>query len=498
MLEEAAELKGIPSEIVKQRPRNRWMLVTWLVLGAIALAGCSGSILELPFRPPSPSSPGDRFGDDPVVEVQIDWNALEQMIAATTPAHGAVAPMQSGGPAQQSMAMQAGLPPTHVGIRLEYTDREAHYAQSIERRPGADAGKITIVPAPGTAHLQIAVVHRADASPSAYGEHFVLGWGSLRDITLLEGTVTTIDLEQIERDAIFTPPMWKLPDVFEKDYATDPPVLALADLRAHSPRLVGPDAIYYPVEINYPFQYPGRSLDHYRLLIHPTGTSGGWKYESGWLSGYLGCAVGIGSPVEGEEISCWAPWGPELRPYSQISLRETEFSLPRATYHIPPLPKEGFAVRWDDSEPEPEALEPWEIQGSISHTKDHEASGSWNVRWPGERGLVVSLFVDESINGTTLSRAFHEFRASRSGWGDGFTFIAFGIEEGDQGPRDVVLFGSGWDNELVVAILPDDEESFTLFREIMDDETLRGNMQSMHQRIRSVAQDADDVIYGSY
>src|SRR5690625_1691062 len=91
------------------RSKAFYMLIL-LVLGAVVLAGCSGPSTNVPPKTP----PRDPSITDPVVEVKIDWDALEDALVAAAAANTTPLVSQAmRSPNESILAAEEHLPPTH-------------------------------------------------------------------------------------------------------------------------------------------------------------------------------------------------------------------------------------------------------------------------------------------------------------------------------------------------------------------------------------------------
>ena len=205
---------------------------------------------------------------------------------------------------------------------------------------------IVLQPAPGPGHLFVVAVHKSPNAnpPDQYGAHVVLGFGVRKNLTLEAGQVYTFTLEQISQQGGWHDPTWRVPRPFDTHYEQG--VFDRSQLDASFTRTNLRDGLiefYYPVEVLYPFNYPGRNQSYEFKLIQESGRSSGREPDDPqWMYVELACVATKGTPNPGDELSCWDSGAP----FSYLVLNEAAFNLEGGPYVIPPLVKEGLKVRW--------------------------------------------------------------------------------------------------------------------------------------------------------
>ena len=301
-----------------------------LILLALVLSGCFGG-------PPSQAPSAPRVpAEDATAVINIPWNELDR---PDVPIEAKRAPVvMSAFPSIASLnaSGHSALPVTHVGVRLEYSDRDAVYTESAVRADGDSDATITMRVAPGTATLFLAAVHRGPDHEWDYGQHFTLWFGRLDNISIAEGSVIEIDLENIRNQGQLVKAEWR-PQPGPVAEAFEARLFRAAEHGRVFTNYEGDTRFYFPIEIRDVFaQSERQSAEH---LVRINGSSFGFTEgtESGWTSIFIGC-------TRYPSTSCVTNRGlPGSVPY----LDSEKFSLPYALYAIPPLVPTDLKVDWD-------------------------------------------------------------------------------------------------------------------------------------------------------
>lgn len=156
---------------------------------------------------------------------------------------------------------------THIGVRIEYRDRNSVLLQSYQVQDVSEVGGIALEVHPSSnADVFVAAV---DSNRNA-----VVKLGAIRGITLVGNGVTTLT----EADIGWTDAVWRLA-------GETSPVLGDANDR-YSITLTGdrnqPWNTFLSVEVRDPF-HVNQQLAYDEYLIGINGSGGIWENNDGWL-----------------------------------------------------------------------------------------------------------------------------------------------------------------------------------------------------------------------
>lgn len=269
--------------------------------------------------------------------IKISWNELDESQVQSA-AYGNTL-MSASFASLSSLDLQTdSLPVTHVGVRFEYEDRDAVYAESVARTDAAES-IITLTVAPGQAKLFLAAVHYDENSPAhEYGPHRTLWFGRLDNIHIPAGAVVELTLNQVRSNGLLVRPEWRpepgaIADAFQEGKfhpAENPGTVRTDDMGDHW--------YYFPIEFRDIFDHPNRSYEQRIVRIvgrssrHQTGS------EPGWTRQEIGCGRFPSNHCNAHQAMASVP-----------ILYADKFRLPDNVYFaIPPLMPDEIGVDWSD------------------------------------------------------------------------------------------------------------------------------------------------------
>lgn len=301
-----------------------------LVLVLLALlTGCVGPPAP---KPQPPSTANSHF------ELVVEWAAVDTpesqgLSASAAGYHLPVANAQAGDFAQLNVGYN--LSATHVGVRLEYQDKNRVFFESVERAVGDARGSILIPEVPeGRVRVIVAAVHKGGGEE--YGRSVALWYGVLPNLQIIGGTVTRITIQDIQQQGMWMRPAWEIAEpVLAALYSEGNVVFTRSSCLNCFDELR--EVFWLPIRGVNPLAYEGRNPAYGRPeIMHARGRSSRWGLEEmGWDHMSLGCPREL-------TVCSLGPW-----PYSYPILKYELFALPVADYLILPEVRTDIRVEWD-------------------------------------------------------------------------------------------------------------------------------------------------------
>lgn len=132
------------------------------------------------------------------------------------------------------------------------------------------------------------------------------------------------------------------------------------------------------------------------------------------------------------------------------------------------------------------------IVGTVTHTKNGGARGSWRYEWNVyRRRWTLDLRFTEKMDGKVIHRRLETW-GSAMGFGCcpfGFDHVGIMFEYSRNEQRRVFLFGQGDSETFRAAILPDTPENEELFWEVFEAE-------NRWPLVEYIIENSDDAVYG--